>query len=71
MEDCRFLEPLNERQTVFLVRSTETGRILTARQLTASQTQPYRLLATHPVAHVPRVRSIREDGPEDFLVYSD
>lgn len=71
MEDCRFLEPLNERQTVFLVRSTETGRILTARQLTASQTQPYRLLATHPVAHVPRVRGIREDGPEEFLVYSD
>lgn len=66
-----FLEPLNSRETVFLARDEATGTLLTARQLSAAQTQPYRKLMAHPVAHVPAVRAIQQDAGDQYLVCTD
>lgn len=76
MQECaspsvEFLEPLNEKQTVFLARDTDTGLILTARQLTAAQTEPYRRLLGERIAHVPAVRGIRQDSEDQYLVFSE
>ena len=41
MEELQFLETLNERGTLYLIRQTSTGRILTGRRVPAPQQKIY------------------------------
>lgn len=71
MEELQFLETLNERGTLYLIRQPSTGRILTGRRVPAPQQKIYQTLAQNPVDHVPRVRAVQHEPDGQFLVLQD
>lgn len=70
-EELEFLDTLNTKETLYLIRQHSTGRILTGRRVTAAQAEVYELLYRHPADHVPRVRQIRREEDGRFLVLQD
>lgn len=71
MEELQFLETLNQRGTLYLIRQLSTGRILTGRRVPAPQHAIYQALAQNPVDHVPRVRAVQPEPDGQFLVLQD
>ena len=71
MEELQFLDALNERGTVYLIRQPATGRMLTGRRITPAQRQVYQALQGAAIPHVAPVREIRPEGDGQFLVLQD
>ena len=71
IEKYRFLEPLNERETVSLVRDTATGSILTARIIQLDQVPSYLRMKGIIIPHVPVIRDIVQDSANQYMVYAD
>lgn len=71
MEELQFLDSLNSRDTLYLIRQRSTGRILTGRRVPAAQREVYETLRQHPPAHVPQVREVRPEEDGQFLVLQD
>ena len=70
-EKYRFLEPLNERETVSLVRDTATGSILTARIIHAEQVPTYLRMKGVIIPHVPVIHDIVQESENQYIVYAD
>lgn len=70
-EELQFLDTLNDRETLYLIRQKSTGRILTGRRVAAPQRDVYESLRQQPPAHVPIVREIRPEADGRFLVLQD
>ena len=70
-EELQFLDTLNDRETLYLIRQKSTGRILTGRRVAAPQRDVYESLRQQPPAHVPMVREIRPEADGRFLVLQD
>lgn len=70
-EDLEFLDALNQRGTVYLIRQKTTGRMLTGRRITAAQRPVYAALCGAPVPHVVPVREVRPEADGQFLVLQD
>lgn len=70
-DDLEFLDTLNERGTVYLIRQRSTGRMLTGRRITAEQRPVYAALCGAALPHVVPVREIRPEADGQFLVLQD
>lgn len=70
-EDLQFLDTLNPKGTVFLVRQPATGRILTGRRVPAPQAEVYTALQQIHPPHIPCVRAIQPEPDGQFLVLQD
>lgn len=70
-DDLQFLDTLNEKGTVFLIRQPATGRILTGRRVPAGQAEVYTALQKNGIPHIPRIRAIQPEPDGQFLVLQD
>lgn len=70
-DDLQFLDTLNEKGTVFLIRQLATGRILTGRRVSARQAEVYAALQKSTIPHIPRIRAIQPEPDGQFLVLQD
>lgn len=69
--DFVFLETLNQRGTVFLVRQRSSGRILVARQMPPGQAEIFETLRGMNAKHVPAIRAIEARQDDAAFVYED
>ena len=67
-DELQFLDALNAKGTVFLVRQPATGRILTGRRVPAPQAEVYTALQQSRPPHVPRVRAVQPEPDGQFLI---
>ena len=70
-DELQFLDALNAKGTVFLVRQPATGRILTGRRVPAPQAEVYTALQQSRPPHVPRVRAVQPEPDGQFLILQD
>ena len=70
-EELQFLDALNSKNTVFLVRQPTTGRILTGRRVAVPQAEVYTALQQCRPPHVPCVRAVQPEPDGQFLILQD
>lgn len=58
-EELQYLDSLNSKNTLFLIRQLSTGRILTGRRVNPEQMAVYARIRQQEIPHVPFVRDIR------------
>lgn len=67
----QYLDSLNRKNTLSLVRNSETGEILTARTVNESQVSPYKRMQGIHVPHVPYIHEIVQEAEHEYVVYAD
>lgn len=67
----QYLDSLNRKNTLSLVRNKETGEILTARTVGKSQVSPYEKMEGIHIPHVPYIHEIVQDAEHEYVVYAD
>lgn len=70
-KDYQFLDMLNEKGTVYLVRQRTTGRMLVGRQLTEMQKQLYERIQQAHIPSTPTIRDITKDADGQYLELED
>lgn len=70
-EQLQYLDSLNSKNTLFLIRQPSTGRILTGRRITPEQKDVYQKILRRKIPHVPYVRDILPEADGEFLVLQD
>lgn len=70
-EQLQYLDSLNAKNTVFLIRQPSTGRILTGRRVSAEQKKLYDKLLHQQLPHIACVRDIIPEVDGHFLVLQD
>lgn len=67
----QYLDSLNRKNTLSLVRNSETGEILTARTVSESQVSPYEKMQGIHIPHVPYIHEVVQDSDHEYTVYAD
>lgn len=67
----QYLDSLNRKNTLSLVRNSETGEILTARMVNESQVSPYQKMHGIHIPHVPYIHEIVQEAEHEYVVYAD
>ena len=70
-EELQYLDSLNSKNTLFLIRQPSTGRILTGRRVTPDQKDVYARIQQQEIPHVPFVRDIIPEADGQYLVLQD
>ncbi len=70
-EQLQYLDSLNNRNTLFLIRQISTGRILTGCRATPEQMEIYAKIREQQVPHVPLVRDIIREEDGQYFVLQD
>lgn len=70
-EEFQYLDSLNSKNTLFLIRQPSTGRILTGRRVTPDQRDVYARIQQQEIPHVPFVRDIIHEADGQYLVLQD
>lgn len=70
-EQLQYLDSLNSRNTLFLIRQPSTGRILTGRRVTPEQMEIYAKIREQQAPHVPMVRDIIREADGQYFVLQD
>lgn len=60
-EELQYLDSLNSKNTLFLIRQPSTGRILTGRRVDPEQMAIYARIQQQEIPHVPFVRDIIQE----------
>lgn len=67
----QYLDSLNRKNTLYLVRNYETGEILTARTVNDLQVSPYKKMQRIHIPHVPYIHEIVQEAEHEYVVYAD
>ena len=70
-EELQYLDSLNSKNTLFLIRQPSTGRILTGRRVNPEQMAVYARIQQQEIPHVPYVRDIIQEADGQYLVLQD
>lgn len=70
-EELQYLDSLNSKNTLFLIRQLSTGRILTGRRVNPEQMAVYARIRQQEIPHVPFVRDIIQEADGQYLVMQD
>lgn len=70
-EELQYLDSLNHKNTLFLIRQPSTGRILTGRRVTPEQKTVYARLLHQEMPYVPVVRDIIREADGQYLILQD
>ena len=70
-EELQYLDSLNHKNSLFLIRQPSTGRILTGRRVTPEQKTVYARLLHQEMPYVPVVRDIIREADGQYLILQD
>lgn len=70
-EELQYLDSLNHKNSLFLIRQPSTGRILTGRIVTPEQKTVYARLLHQEMPYVPVVRDIIREADGQYLILQD